>query len=175
MDAKMKGIVRVVPYDSQWKYEFLKIKEMIMNCIGDLIIGIEHVGSTAIEGLASKPIIDFIVIINSYEIFPLIVKKIETIGFEHEGDLGVKGREAFKRKFMDELMPYHMYVCPRNSIQLQRQIAFRDYLQTHKEDMQTYGKLKIQLAEKHRNDIDGYVKGKHDFVASILEKAKLED
>ena len=94
----MKGIVKVVPYDRQWKYEFLKIKEMIVDCIGDLTLGIEHVGSTAIDGLVSKPFIDLIVVMDSYEIFPLIVKRLETIGFEHEGDLGVKGREAFRRK-----------------------------------------------------------------------------
>lgn len=175
MDAKMKGIVRVVSYDSQWKDEFLKIKEMIMNCIGDLVLDIEHVGSTAIEDLASKPIIDFNIIMDSYDIFPLIVKKLETVGFEHEGDLGVNDREAFKRKFNDEFMPYHMYVCLKNSKEHQRQIAFRDYLRTHKKDMQAYGELKMQLAEKHRNDIDGYVSGKHDFVENILEKAKLED
>ncbi|KKG07813.1 GrpB family protein [Methanosarcina sp. 2.H.A.1B.4] len=52
MDAKMKGIIRVVLYDPEWKNEFLKIKAMIVDCAGDLLIGVEHVGSTAVEGLA---------------------------------------------------------------------------------------------------------------------------
>ena len=58
MNVKTKGIVRVVPYDPEWKNEFLKIKAMIVDCVGDLIIGVDHIGSTSIEGLASKPVID---------------------------------------------------------------------------------------------------------------------
>jgi GrpB-like predicted nucleotidyltransferase (UPF0157 family) len=165
--------IEVVPYDSKWKDEFLKIKQMVTKCIGDLIIGIEHVGSTSVYGLASKPIIDFNIIIESYDIFPAVVKRLEAIGFEHEGDLGIKDREAFKRKFSDEFMPYHMYVCPKDSVEHKRAIMFRDYLRTHKEDMQAYGELKTQLAEKYRHDIDSYINGKHDFVEEVLEKAKI--
>lgn len=94
MDEKMKGIVRVEPYDPKWVTEFLKIKDMIVNCVGDLIICVDHVGSTAIEGLASKPIIDIDVVIDSYAIFPLVKERLSRIGFEHKGNLGVEGREA---------------------------------------------------------------------------------
>lgn len=104
MDVKMKGIVRVVPYDPEWKNEFLK-KAMIVDCVGDLITGVEHVGSTAVEGLASKPIIDIDVIIDSYDVFLTVKDRLSKIGFEHEGNLGVEGRKAFKRTFVDDLMP----------------------------------------------------------------------
>jgi len=131
MDQKMKGVVRVVPYDPEWKNEFLKIKAMIVNCVGDLIISVDHVGSTAIEGLASKPIIDIDVVIDSYEIFHFVKHGLSRIGFEHEGNLGVEGREAFKRTFVDDFMPYHMYVCPKNGKGHLEHIAFRDYLREH--------------------------------------------
>jgi len=88
MDAKMKGVMRVVPYNPIWKQEFLKIKAMIVECIGDLIISVDHVGSTAIEGLAAKPIIDIDVVIDSYESFPAVKERLSRISLEHEGESG---------------------------------------------------------------------------------------
>jgi GrpB-like predicted nucleotidyltransferase (UPF0157 family) len=170
MDAKMKGIVRVVPYNPEWANEFLKIKAMIVECIGDLIISVDHVGSTAIEGLVSKPIIDFDVVIDSYEIFPTVKDRLLKIGFEHEGDLGVEGREAFKRTFIDDFMPYHMYVCPKDGKGHLEHITFRDYLRNHPDVMQAYGQLKMKLAEQFRTDIRSYVNSKYDFVQNILAK-----
>lgn len=169
MDAKMKGIARVVPYDPEWKNEFPKIEAMIVGCAGDLIIGVEHVGSTAVEGLASKPIIDIDVVIDSYDIFPAVKDRLSEIGFEHEGNLDVEGREAFKRTFVDDFMPYHMYVCPKNGKGYLEHIAFRDYLRNHPEAMKAYGELKMRLAEQFRTDITAYVNAKHNFVQNILK------
>jgi GrpB-like predicted nucleotidyltransferase (UPF0157 family) len=168
MDVKMKGTVRVVPYDHEWKNEFLKIKAMIVDCAGDLIVGVEHVGSTAVEGLASKPIIDIDVVIDSYDVFPAVKDRLSKIGFEQEGNLGVEGREAFKRTFMDDFMPYHMYVCPKDGKGHLEHIAFRDYLRDHPEAVKAYGGLKVRLAEQFRTDITSYVNAKHEFVQSIL-------
>lgn len=173
MDAKMKGIVRVVPYDPMWKQEFLKIKAMIMDCIGDLINSVDHIGSTAIEGLAAKPVIDIDVVIDSYEVFPTVKERLSKIGFEHEGNLGVEGREAFKRTFIDDFMPYHMYVCPKDGKGHLEHITFLKYLRNHPDAMYAYGKLKLELAEQYKTDINSYVKGKADFVENILQKAKI--
>jgi GrpB-like predicted nucleotidyltransferase (UPF0157 family) len=96
MDMKMKGIVRVVPYDPEWKNEFLKIKAMLDACVGDLIISIDHIGSTAIEGLPSKPIIDIDVVIDSYDIFPAVKDRLSKIGFEHEGIWALKAEKLSK-------------------------------------------------------------------------------
>lgn len=168
MDVKMKGIVRVVPYDPEWKNEFLKIKAMIVDFTGDLIIGVEHVGSTAVEGLASKPIIDIDVVITSYDVFPTVKDRLSEIGFEHEGSLGVEGREAFKRTFIDGFMPYHLYVCPKDGKGYLEHIVFRDYLRNHPEAVKAYGELKVRLAEQFRTDITAYVNAKHEFIQSIL-------
>lgn len=121
MDVKMKGIVRVVPYDPEWKNEFLK-KAMIVDCVCDLIIGVEHVGSTAVEGLASKPIIDIDVIIDSYYVFLTVKDSLSKIGFEHEGNLGVEGRKAFKRTFVDDLMPSPSYEIDQYTVDVSGRI-----------------------------------------------------
>ena len=88
--------VTVVPYDPAWKVAFLKIKSEIQEACGDLIAGVEHVGSTSVEGLCAKPCIDLDVVIEGYEVFADVVKCLEAIGYIHEGDLGIKDREAFR-------------------------------------------------------------------------------
>jgi GrpB-like predicted nucleotidyltransferase (UPF0157 family) len=179
MDVKMKGIVRVVPYDPEWKSEFLKIKAMIVDCVGDLVISVDHVGSTAIEGLAAKPILDIDVVIDSYDVFPAIRDRLSKIGFEHVGNLDVEGREVFKRIFMDDFMPYNLddfmpynlYVCPKNGKGYLEHIAFRDYLRDHSEALKAYEELKMKLAKQFRTDITGYANAKHDFIQNILESS----
>lgn len=171
MQNNWKRTIVVEPYNPKWKEEFLKIKAMLMPYIGDLIIDIVHVGSTSIEGLAAKPIIDFNIIIDSYDIFPLLEKELKKLGYEHDGDGGIKGRERFRRTFKNEFMAYHMYVCPKDSTEHLRQIAFRDYLRENKKSATEYANLKMHLAEQYPHDIDNYVKGKSDFVEDILLKA----
>ena len=87
--------VLVLPYDRAWKTNFEAIKAEIEAAVGDLILGIEHVGSTSVEGLSAKPCIDMDVIMEDYSVFPALVRKLERIGYIHEGDLGIKNREAF--------------------------------------------------------------------------------
>ena len=98
--------VIVVPYDKAWKSAFEEIKKEIERVIGDLIIGIEHVGSTSVEGLSAKPIIDIDVVIKDYSVFATVVQKLETIGYIHEGDLGIKDREAFANNIKEMLMSF---------------------------------------------------------------------
>ena len=86
----------VLPYDESWNQAFEDIKNEIENALGDLIIGIEHVGSTSVKGMSAKPCIDLDVIIKDYSVFDAVVDRLATIGYIHEGDLGIEDREAFK-------------------------------------------------------------------------------
>ena len=90
--------VIVLPYDKDWESAFDEIKKEIENAIGDIIIGIEHVGSTSVEGLSAKPCIDIDVIIKDYSIFDTVVSNLKTIGYSHVGDQGIKDREEFSRE-----------------------------------------------------------------------------
>ncbi|MFO7637214.1 MAG: GNAT family N-acetyltransferase [Clostridia bacterium] len=168
MDENKKKIVRVLPYDPQWKEEFQKIKGMLDEIIGILALGIEHVGSTAVEGLAAKPIIDIDVVMESYRDFTPIKTRLEQAGFVHEGNLGVDDREAFKRIIPDAFMPYHLYVCPKDGKGYLDHILFRDHLREHPDDAREYGTLKMHLASRHRNDMKGYMKGKEAFIQGIM-------
>lgn len=163
-------VVEIVPYDEQWKVEFERIKEMLLNCIGDLVLSVEHIGSTSVEGLSAKPIIDIDVVIESYKVLAEIVKALDSEGFTHEGNLGIEGREAFKRRFKDDFMKYHLYVCPKDGKGYLEHIAFRDYLRSNPEAMNAYSCLKSELASLYRYDIESYCELKTEFVRNILLK-----
>ena len=107
--------VVVLPYDGAWRLDFEEIKRDIEGAIGDLMIGIEHVGSTSVEGMSAKPIIDIDVIIQDYTAFDAVVRRLEAIGYVHEGNLGIKDREAFKCSNKPHLQQHHLYVCPEQS------------------------------------------------------------
>ena len=129
---RTKSVI-VVPYDKTWKSAFEEIKKEIEGAIGNLIIGIEHVGSTSVEGLSAKPCIDIDVIIKDYATFDTVVRHLETIGYTHEGNLGIKDREAFKYVDKPHLQKHHLYVCPQYSEELYRHITFRDFLRSNPE------------------------------------------
>ena len=120
--------VIVLPYDSAWKTAFEDIRAELAAALGDLAVAIEHIGSTSVEGMSAKPIIDIDVVIPDYTVFDDVVQILAKIGYTHEGDLGIKDREAFKYTDKPHLQKHHLYVCPQNSAELHRHITFRDFL-----------------------------------------------
>ena len=161
----------VEPYNPQWASEFEKIRAYLLEHIRDLIVDIHHIGSTSVVGLSAKPIIDFDIEIASMDIFPKIKERLGLLGFRHEGDYGVTGREAFKREISDDFMPYYMYVCPSDSIELKQHLYFRDALRNDPVAADEYGALKSALAAKLGNDIDAYIDCKAEFIRGILERS----
>jgi len=166
--------VMVLPYDEAWKSAFEKIKEEIEAAIGDLIIGIEHVGSTSVEGLSAKPCIDIDVIIKDYSIFDAVVSRLEAIGYTHEGNLGIKDREAFKYSDKPHLLKHHLYVCPQNSEELHRHITFRDFLRSNLEAAKKYGAVKKAAAGLFPNNIEQYVEYKSSCIEELYQMCGLK-
>ena len=162
--------VVVVPYDAAWKYAFEEIKTEIEAEIGDLILGIEHVGSTSVEGMFAKPCIDMDVIIKDYSVFDEVVSKLGAIGYIHEGDLGIKDREAFKYADKPHLMTHHLYVCPRDSEELHRHIVFRDFLRKNPEAVKKYSRVKETAAQLFPDSIDQYIEYKSPCIEELYKE-----
>ncbi|MDD1725209.1 MAG: GrpB family protein [Methanospirillum sp.] len=131
--------------------------------------------STSIPGLAAKPIIDLDVVINDMALFPSIIECLDRAGFEYEGDLGVEGREASRRRYDDGFMPYHLYVCPKDGKGDLEYITFRDYLRSHPDAVREYEKIKKESAHQYPHDIDRYQNGKKDFIDMVLAKTWYQD
>ena len=136
---------------------FEAIRRELSLCLGELALSIEHVGSTSVEGLSAKPCIDLDVVIADASRLPAVISGLEAIGYIHEGDLGIKGREAFKYTNKPHLQNHHLYVCPRDSEELHRHLTFRDYLKNHPEAVTAYSRVKETAARLYPDSIDGYM------------------
>lgn len=165
--------VVVVPYNEQWKTYFETIKQYLLIAINAEIIGIEHIGSTSVEGLSAKPIIDIDIVIKDYSVFDTVVEKLAILGYIHEGNLGIKDREAFDYKGNADLPKHHLYVCPEFSAELHKHIAFRDYLRNNPEAVQKYSKVKEAGAELFPDSIDDYIAYKSSFIEDVYNKCGL--
>ena len=166
--------VLVVPYNETWKSAFEKIKNEIETAIGDLIVGVEHVGSTSVKGLSAKPCIDIDVVIKDYSVFGEIVKGLESIGYIHEGDLGIEGREAFRYSDKPHLFSHHLYVCQKSSEELYRHLVFRDFLKGHPEAAKEYGRVKEEAARLYPDDIEKYIEYKSPCIEALYRLCGLK-
>lgn len=167
--------VVVVPYDKNWPSEFERIRKDLAAALGKAAIGIEHVGSTSVEGLWAKPILDIDVIICGCDCLPDVIGRLAAIGYEHEGNLGIEGREAFRYDRKPDRMLHHLYVCPQDSLELKRHMVFRDYLRAHPEDAAAYGEVKRQGAGLFPYDIEGYLSYKSACIREIYKKCGLQE
>ena len=166
--------VVVLPYDRAWALDFEAIKREIERAAGDLIIGIEHVGSTAVEGMSAKPCIDLDVIIRDYTVFNALVRRLEAIGYTYEGDLGIRDREAFKYSNKPHLQKHHLYVCPVFSEELHRHRTFRDFLRSHPEAVRKYSLVKETAAQLFPDDIDQYIEYKSPCIEELYRLCGLK-
>ena len=159
--------VTVLPYDRAWKDAFEAIRQELEQALGDLILGIEHVGSTSVEGLSAKPCIDVDVIIGDDGLFEAVVRRLENAGYIHEGNLGIPDREAFRYEDKPHLMKHHLYVCPLHSRELHRPITFREFLRSDPEAARMYGQVKETAARLFPEDIDGYMEYKAPCIETL--------
>jgi len=165
--------VVVVDYDEEWPRRFEKLRARIWPVVSDAAIRIEHVGSTAVPGLAAKPIIDMTIVVGGRSDVPLTIKRLATLGYRHRGNLGIEDREAFDHR--PDLPQHNLYLCPEGTIGVVNQLAVRDYLRAHPDDACHYGNLKRRLAVEFSTDIDSYVFGKTGFILDVLRRVGLTD
>lgn len=169
-------------YHYSWITDFELLKETLQKALKDIVVTVEHVGSTAVKDLAAKPIIDIDIVYEKHTSFTAVQTGLEKLGYYHNGDQGIKGREVFKRSTVQkkhrilDAIAHHLYVCRTDSEELWRHVTFRDYLRTHEKERKAYEHLKYTLAEKAGEDRKKYAKLKElmarDFVESVLKKAR---
>lgn len=156
----------IIDYDPAWPEMFEKEAARIKAALGDVAVRIEHVGSTAVPGLAAKPIID--IQVSVAEMFPRerFVAPLEALGYLFLPDPTDPDHEYLKRE-VGGARTHQIHVCPAGSEWERRHLLFRDHLRAHQEDAARYAELKRRLAAEHPNDILGYIDGKTPFVREI--------
>lgn len=170
----------IVDYQKSWAKDFKKIKVALYDVLDSSIIKVEHVGSTSIQDLSAKPIIDVDIIYDERASFKAINNDLILLGYFHAGDQGVEGREVFKRNCSAKNHPildkisHHLYVCHFESDALKRHLAFRDFLKGNVNYRMQYEKLKMEIAQMANQDKKRYSLLKEeqakDFIEAILKK-----
>lgn len=167
MHGLEKGIVRVVPYDPAWQVLYAQEETSIKEALGNLVLDIQHVGSTAVSGCDAKPIIDIAISVADLGKVEVCVPLLEGLSYEYKGENGIPGRHYFQRGKPACL--FHIHMSMPEHANWQNQIRFRDYLRTHPAAIQAYSALKRDLAARYPQDRLAYTDGKAQFIQSILE------
>lgn len=168
----MLRTIEVVPYDPAWPAEFDALKAGLLEVIGGLCTGIEHVGSTSVAGLAAKSIIDIDVVISSRLVFPAVREALHDAGYAHRGNLEIPGRESFLQP--PKLFPHHLYVCSVDTPGLSDHLVLRDMLRARPDLRDRYADTKREMARLHPHDIDAYIDGKGGVIAEVMALARAQ-
>jgi GrpB-like predicted nucleotidyltransferase (UPF0157 family) len=160
----------VVDYDPRWPLWFAEIRARVTPYLGDLPHHIEHVGSTAVPGLAAKPIIDLDIVLPTADLVPVAIERLTAAGYRHEGDQGIPGREAFALP-ADAVHYHHLYVVVDGNKAHQDHVVLRDHLRRSAADRERYAARKRELAHLLTTDRTAYVDGKGALVEELIARA----
>ena len=159
--------VEVVKHNPEWRNLFKAESQTISNILGQNIVGVHHIGSTAIPYIYAKPIIDLLVEVNNIEDIDRHNKDMKQIGYQAMGEFGINGRRYFRKDNASGIRTHHVHIFETSSPQVKRHIAFRDYMLAHPSDAKQYSDLKRKLAQQFPYDIESYMDGKDEFIKNI--------
>ena len=160
----------VSEYDPAWPLKYETEKEKIEAILEHNCIALYHIGSTSVPGLAAKPIIDIMAAVRSLEQADAAAERFSRIGYEYLGEFGIPGRRYLRKGGDERTHQIHIFQADDRK-NIERHLAFRDYLRTHEEVRREYAALKKELARRFPYDIDGYCDGKEEFVRAMEKQA----
>ena len=151
--------IRIVPYDPIWPEAFAAEAENIRDALGDVAINVYHVGSTAVPGLRSKPIVDILVTVRDIASLNPYRVPLERIGYAFTYDSEFPDFHFFGKP-QERPRRYHIHVCQENSVHERRQLAVRDYLRTYSEEVANYESIKARIAGEFPGHRQRYMEAK---------------
>jgi GrpB-like predicted nucleotidyltransferase (UPF0157 family) len=161
------GTVKVVPYDSTWPSLFAAEAERLRQCfaVAELPLIIEHTGSTAVPGLAAKPVLDILAGYQKGASVPAYIEVLTDAGYVHRGEQEIRGREFFRR---GNPRAYHLHLTAIDSPFWRNHLTFRDRLRADNTLRDAYSALKRDLAARFPRDREAYIAAKESFVTKVL-------
>jgi len=164
--------IEVLPYDPHWPSLYEQARREILDVISPYVTRIEHIGSTAVPGLAAKPVIDILIGVRILQDAAAFLPPLYPLGYsyvpEHED---VFPERRYLHRIVDGAHTHHLHMVEPQSEFFRVQLLFRDYLRAHPGEAQRYAALKFHLAEQYRLDREAYTDGKTSLIKNILQKA----
>ncbi|WP_114569913.1 GrpB family protein [Exiguobacterium flavidum] len=164
----MRKVV-LIPYDAQWDRRYEEEARLLRSIFGEELVDIHHIGSTSIAGLAAKPVIDILPIVKDIERINRFDEMMRAAGYTPKGENGIPGRRYFQKG--GDARTHHVHVYGKNSPEIKRHLAFRDFLRHQPEEAKQYGDLKMSLSARHPFDVGAYIAGKERFAAELESRA----
>jgi GrpB-like predicted nucleotidyltransferase (UPF0157 family) len=161
------GKVEVIPHNPQWRDAFETEAKHVAAALGENVVAIHHIGSTAIPNIYAKPVIDLLIEVRDITEVDGRSSAMESLGFEVMGEFGIPGRRFFRKETWEGIRTHNIHAFEAGSAQVERHLAFRDYMIAHPVDAQRYSELKRKLAEEHPQSMDGYMDGKDGFIKEM--------
>jgi len=155
----------IVDYDASWPGRFVAHRDRVARALGPIACSIEHIGSTAVAGLAAKPIIDLLVAVKDPDEESLMVPAMRSAGYH------LRVREPGHRMFRTPERDVHVHVWQHADPEISRHLRFRDRLRASVEDRVGYERLKRVLATKRWDDMNQYADAKSPLIEQILSRA----
>lgn len=160
----------IADYDPSWPQKYWEEEKRLKQILGENCMAMYHIGSTSVPGLAAKPILDILPVVKSLEKVDEAAAEFEKIGYEYLGEFGIQGRRYLRKGGEERTHQIHMFQVD-DLKNIERHLAFRDYLRSHAQEREAYAQLKRSLAQKFPYDIDGYCDGKDSFVKEMEAQA----
>lgn len=136
---------------------------------GPEITEIHHIGSTSVKGLSAKPVIDIMPVVKDIERVDDFNTAMIDVGYKAKGENGLPGRRFFQKGGSERTHHIHFYDI--GNPEIDRHLAFRNYLRTHPDALRKYGSLKKELSQRFPDNIDAYIRGKEQLISKIEKKA----
>ncbi|HEX8475278.1 MAG TPA: GrpB family protein [Pyrinomonadaceae bacterium] len=165
-----RGIVRLAPYTDEWRRSFESEKRLLETAIGRRALGIEHVGSTSVEGLEAKPIIDVAVAVRRLSDGEECVGALRQVGYEYKGENGLPTQRFFVKG--EPRRTHCLHVVEIDGDEWRNYLLFRDYLRHNRDVMEAYAQLKRDLAQQYATNRGAYTEAKAAFIARVIASAQ---
>jgi GrpB-like predicted nucleotidyltransferase (UPF0157 family) len=163
--------VEVVPHNPRWRDAFEAEAKHVAAALGENVVAVHHIGSTAILNIYAKPVVDLLVEVRDIAEVDGQSSAMESLGYEAMGEYGIPGRRYFRKDNREGIRTHHIHAFEAGSAEVERHLAFRDYMIAHPGDAQRYSELKRRLAEEHPQSPDGYMDGKDGFIKEMDRRA----
>jgi GrpB-like predicted nucleotidyltransferase (UPF0157 family) len=163
--------IEVVSHEPSWAKSFREEVDELAVALGDAVVAIHHIGSTAIPNIKAKPIIDILIEVHDIEKVDECNSEMRQRGYEPKGEFGIRGRRYF-RKGRDEQHTHHVHVFQTGHPEVERHLNFRDYLVAHPEEARAYARLKEMLGSQFAQDRGRYTEGKSGFIEEMDRRAR---
>jgi GrpB-like predicted nucleotidyltransferase (UPF0157 family) len=162
--------IRIVEPDPAWAGAARAELERLAAALGPVAVRLEHVGSTAVPGLAAKPILDLQLSVASLDPLSAYAEPLARLGYLYVPDPEMPDYRFFGRP-PERPRTHHLHVCRAGGDQERRHLAVRDFLRAHPSEAASYAALKRAVAERHPQDRLAYMAGKDRYVSGLEARA----